>query len=371
MVLALASVPTFARAQADASLKNEVQAAIDRGLAYLKGKQAEDGSFGDAKHPAFTALAVSAMMGNPAQTGSPSVAVLRGYDFLLSKQKPDGGFYTEGMANYNTCLSVTALTMVGHIPKYREAALKAKPALIGNQYDEGEKGKMDGLYDGGIGYGSKPPSDMSNTHFGLEALYHLKKLAKDEPEDKNAPKLNYQAAIDFVSRCQNLPSTNKSSWVTGDERNKGGFVYRPGESKAPEDKTADGKVALRSYASMGYAGLLSFIYADVQANDPRVVAVKQWLAENYSVTENPGIGQEGLYYYYHTMAKALNLSGMDTLTTADGKAHNWRLDLSKQLFNTQKEDGSWANENGRWMEKDSILVTAYAVLALEHVVRKL
>ena len=41
------------------------------------------------------------------------------------------------------------------------------------------------------------------------------------------------------------------------------------------------------------------------------------------------------------------------------------------MFNLQKEDGSWANENGRWMEKDSVLVSSYAILALEHLIRRL
>ena len=36
-----------------------------------------------------------------------------------------------------------------------------------------------------------------------------------------------------------------------------------------------------------------------------------------------------------------------------------------KLINLQKSDGSWQNDNGRWWEKDSNLVTAYAVLSLE------
>ena len=30
----------------------------------------------------------------------------------------------------------------------------------------------------------------------------------------------------------------------------------------------------------------------------------------------------------------------------------------------QKADGSWASENGRFMEKDPVLVTCYATIAL-------
>ena len=174
-----------------------------------------------------------------------------------------------------------------------------------------------------------------------------------------------------MSRCQNLTATNDQSWASDDKNNKGGFVYRPGDSKAGTEELGNGKTAVRSYASMGYAGLLAFIYAELKPSDPRITAVKEWLAAHYSVTENPGMGAEGLYYYYHTMAKALNLAGIQEITKPDGTKANWRLDLAKQLFNLQNIDGSWSNPNGRWMEKDPDLSTAYAVLALEHLIRGL
>lgn len=370
--LGFVRVPASAQT-ADESLRNEVQAAIDKGVRYLKSKQiAETGAFGTVDHPAITALSVMAIMGDPGVTGKEMPAeAKKGYDYLLSTQKEDGGIYTKGLPNYNTSLAITALTMAGRDNKYRDAILKARRLVIGGQFDEGDKGKTDMPADGGIGYGSKPPSDMSNTHFALEALYHARLYLQDDEALKNEPQLNYSAAIEFVTKCQNLSATNKSTWVTDDAVNKGGFVYRPGESKVVPPESGDGSKTPRSYGSMGYAGLLSFIYADMNQKDERVVAVKDWLGKNYTVKENPGIGLEGLYYYYHTMAKGLNLAQMDFVEGPDGKRYNWRADLSKELFNLQKEDGSWTNDNGRWMEKDSILVTAFAVLALEHVVRRL
>jgi squalene-hopene/tetraprenyl-beta-curcumene cyclase len=372
-------LPRPATAQtADESLRNEVQAAIDKGLKYLKSKQDPAGFFGSGDHTAFTSLAAMAIMGDPSIRGKvmPEEAQ-KAYAWLLSCQKPDGGIYITALPNYNTSLGVTALTLAGPEQKYKDAILKARRFVIGIQTDEGEPGKNDHPLDGGLGYGNKSTtnkasSDMSNTHFALEALYYSQRYLQDDPTAKNEPQLNYSAAIEFVSRCQNLSATNKSTWVSDDAKNKGGFIYKPGESKvAQPDDLGDGKTALRSYASMGYAGLLSLIYADVSPKDQRVVAVKEWLAKNYSVKENPGIGDEGLYYYYHTMAKCLNTAQIHFIETPDGKQINWRADLAKQLFNLQKEDGSWASENGRWMEKDPVLVTAYMVLALEHIVRGL
>jgi hypothetical protein len=96
-----------------------------------------------------------------------------------------------------------------------------------------------------------------------------------------------------------------------------------------------------------------------------MAAVMDWLRANYTLDENPGLGLEGLYYYYHTMAEALALYGADTLVAKGGKSINWREQLARRLIRLQQADGSWANENGRWWEKDPALVTSYALVALE------
>jgi len=73
-------------------------------------------------------------------------------------------------------------------------------------------------------------------------------------------------------------------------------------------KLPSGRTALRSHASISYAGLLSYIYADIDRSDPRVKAVYDWLLKNFTLDENPGMGAQGLYYSYHTMAKLLALT---------------------------------------------------------------
>ena len=79
------------------------------------------------------------------------------------------------------------------------------------------------------------------------------------------------------------------------------------------------------------------------------------------------MGPQGLFYYYHTMAKALSLSGIRTIKDGDGKSKDWGRELSLHLINLQSKDGSWTNENGRWWEKDPVLVTSYALLTLERI----
>ncbi|HMJ90443.1 MAG TPA: hypothetical protein VK530_11530, partial [Candidatus Acidoferrum sp.] len=185
-----------------------------------------------------------------------------------------------------------------------------------------------------------------------------------------AKDLNWAAAIQFIQTCQNLPGVNNQEWVSTDTRDRGGFVYDPATTKSASVTNASGKVSLRSYGSISYAGLLSYLYADVKQSDPRVQAVLDWLHSNYSLTENPGLDQQGYYYYLHLMTKALNAADVDTFDTKSGKV-DWRREVAMRLINLQKNDGSFQNDNGRWWEKDANLVTAYAVLSLEMIERKM
>ncbi|MDB6028369.1 MAG: cycloartenol synthase-like protein [Verrucomicrobiales bacterium] len=353
----------------NASLRNEVQHAIDKGLASLEKTQGTNGTW-NADQPAVTALVVTAFNGEPSgrfQKQSPEF-LKKSYAYLLSCAKPDGSIYNKKeLLNYNTAVATMAFVTAKN-PEYRKTIVAARNFLAGSQNDFGEHGKVDNVFDGGVGYGSHyDHSDLNNTLLALEAMYYSKDLARDT----DAKDLDWQAAIHFLQSCQNLPGINKEKWASDDPQNKGGFIYYPEKSMAGETTNANGRVAFRSYGSASYAGLLSYIYADLKPNDPRVKAVAGWLDRNFTLEENPGMGPQGLYYYYHTMAKALTLSGVNTIETSDGKKINWREQLALKLINLQKADGSWANENGRWWEKDPALVTSYAVIALELIHRGL
>ena len=117
---------------------------------------------------------------------------------------------------------------------------------------------------------------------------------------------------------------------------------------------------------MTYAGLKSMIYAGVSLKDKRVKAAVMWIKKNYDLKSNPGLADSGLYYYYHTFAKALDAMGQDVIADKDGKKHNWRAELVNELARRQQKDGSWVNGNARWLEGDKNLVTGYALLALSY-----
>jgi len=364
---------TLAAATADTaksyeSLRQEIRQSIARGNAWLKSQQKPEGNWDDPELPAFTALALNAAVRDPNLDRNAKFPehIDKGFTWLLAQQKEDGGIYNRGLSVYNTATSVTAMMAAGR-KDFEPAVIKARKHLIDNQWDIGQKKETDNPNDGGVGYGSKNDhTDLSNTYLAIEALALSKKVIEDGNHG-DQPDLDWDAAVKFLSRCQNLKATNDQDWVSEDEKNKGGFIYTPGESKAGKEEKPDGRTALRAYGSMSYAGLLSLIYAKVSADDPRVVAVKEWLGKNYTLDENPGMGGEGLYYYYQTMAKALSASNVNLLKLENGKEADWRNELGVKLLTKQRENGSWVNDNGRWMESNPVLVTAYTVLALEQV----
>jgi squalene-hopene/tetraprenyl-beta-curcumene cyclase len=351
----------------DLSFGHEIQNAVDRGLASLLASQNTNGWWSTQDHVAPTAIVLTAFMGEP--TGrfrtNPPAALTKGYEFILGAVKTNGSIYRTSLINYNTSLSMLALAASGN-PAHDGVLRRARAFVVQSQMDLDVPGKMDSPYDGGIGYGDKyAHSDMNNTLTALEALHYTRHLQSGESAVQKQD-VDWKAVVQFLQNCQNLPSHNRQPWASDDARNRGGFVYYPGHSMAGgETNAATGRVTLRSYGSISYAGLLSYIYADLQREDPRVVAVLDWLRSNYTLDENPGMDLQGLYYYLHLMTKALNTARVETLELKDGRKVNWRREVATRLIHLQRADGSWANTNARWWEKDPNLVTAYAVLSLD------
>jgi squalene-hopene/tetraprenyl-beta-curcumene cyclase len=357
--------------QTDISFQNELQRSIDRGIFSLKKSQTSEGYWTNADHPAVTSIVLLAYYGNPKKPKKTPDWIKKGHDYILQHVQPNGSIYVpeKGLANYNTSLSLMAMLASGD-RKFNPVIIKARKYLIGQQWDLGVKGKTDHPLDGGVGYGNRyPHGDLNNTLMALEAIYYSKKLVKDSPESKTD--LNWKAAISFIQNCQNLKSHNKQPWVSEDPENKGGMIYFPGNSQAGEAKgSKSGRTALRSYGSISYAGMLSYAYADLKQDDPRVAAVRKWLATNYTLEENPGMDAQGLFYYYFLMTKALTIYGTDMLELPNGKKVDWRKEVGLKLIGLQGQDGSWINEaSSRWWENEKPLVSAYSIIALSYIHR--
>ncbi len=345
----------------DGSIKKTVDAqtyrqTVDRAIQFLASKgQATDGSFSGQLGPGITAVVATGLLQHGRGPGDPLVA--RSLKYLEGFVQPDGGIYSKGSfhRNYETSLAIMCFATANADGRYDTAIDRAQKFLKGIQWDEGEGDDQSSTNYGGAGYGRHKRPDLSNTSFLIEAL----KAAGTGPDDPAMKK-----ALIFVSRCQNLETEHNTTKFAA-KINDGGFYYTAaagGESKAGE--TADG--GLRSYASMTYAGLKSMIYAGLGSDDPRVKAALKWIRKHYGLGSNPGMGNQGLYYYYHTFAKALDTAGLDEVVDDQGVKHNWRQELLAELVSRQRADGSWLNDHDRWYEGDPNLVTGYCLLALAY-----
>jgi len=352
---------------------------IDRAIGYLRAQQdAATGGWMVREHgpqiPAITGLVLTGMLMEP-DIDARDPAVARGLGFILSHRQPDGGIYDGILASYNTSICLSALARANTA----EAGAAIEPAqdfLRSIQWsedsiDHGETGAVtpDHPFYGGVGYGSHSRPDGSNLNMMLQAL-HDSGLSCDDPA--------YTRALVFLQRMQMDDRVNDMPYAEGSRQ--GGFIYATGpegdqpgvgESKAGtiEEVTPDGRRVsrLRCYGSMTYAGFKSYIYANLDRDDPRVRLAYDWIRDHYTLEENPGVGMQGFYYYLVTFSRALDAWGLPYVET-DAGPRDWANDLIDRLAGLQNPDGSFRSVHDRWMEGEPVLITAYALIALQHAI---
>jgi squalene-hopene/tetraprenyl-beta-curcumene cyclase len=352
--------------------RKKVLDALSRGGAFLLSKFKDGKIEGRPGVPdaGITALGIGALECIPEPRPKEiQAAIDQGLKWLVSLQKPDGAIHNGELANYVTSASIMALARANR-PEFKPVITKARDFLIALQADEAEGYSPDHPYYGGNSYGDEERPDLSNVQMALEALA-ASGLEKDHPA--------YSRALVFLSRCQNRSESNSmkvetdaGTIVAGDD---GGGIYAPGNSKAGTIDLPDGRKVARSYGSMSYALLKSFSFAGLPKDDPRMKACWEWLKKHYTLDVNPGFEAltdpsapyQGLFYYFHTMAKALDLYGEETIVDPQGKSHPWRKELCGRIVGMQsKIDGSWRNENSqRWWEGNPVLATSYAMSSLD------
>jgi len=336
-----------------------------KALAWLAAQQQENGIFSSEMFPAMTALAMQALNagGDPQYTPQIDKAV----EAILSYVQPDGGIYKHiegrkggGLSNYNTSICMTALASLKR-PELTPVLLNARAFVAASQELNDE------VFKGGFGYDrnqDRAYTDITNTSFSLEAMRATQHLEEHRPTGEKRVDINWEAALAFIEGLQNDADS-------GDE-NVGGFFYTHNDPKGGSTTNivtaADGetekRVILRSYGSVTYDGLMAMIHCQLDRTDHRVVSALDWASRHWTLDENPQVGDQGLYFFYNVLARALSAARVDVIQSpALGDIH-WKADLTRQLHGLQHPDGYWVNPNGRFMENDPILVTAYSLLAL-------
>lgn len=332
--------------------RQQLLASLARAADFLKKQQQPDGRW--ERHPGITALVATALLRQPGTSHQAQLDITkRALDSLVALQKPDGGIYERDLPDYITSVAVMALVAGGRAQD-RPAIDRARQFLVSQQLDEGEGLTPNDKFYGGMGYGGSTTrdggrADMISLEYGLRALKDAG-LATDSPV--------WRKAITFLRRAQNNNELNDQTWAGTD----GGFVYYPGFSFSPLGE-------LHSYGSVSYAGLLSYTYANLKAGDPSVEAVRKWIRDNYTVDENPGLGQKTVYYYYMVFARALQAADDTIITDASGRKHNWREELAAKLISLQHPDGFWVNSVPDEMQDNKVLVTTFVMSAIEAILK--
>jgi squalene-hopene/tetraprenyl-beta-curcumene cyclase len=88
------------------------------------------------------------------------------------------------------------------------------------------------------------------------------------------------------------------------------------------------------------------------------------------VSGDPANARFGLFYYYMTLARALDAYNQPVITDPQGNKHDWRIEFIAAMAALQQPDGSWAGDK-KWQEDNPVLTTSYVLIALECAVKDL
>jgi len=342
----------------DLSTKKDALRAIDQGIQWLKARQNADGSWPASPQPAATAYATRAILRDPSrERGELDASAGKGLEFIASCAQADGGIYRNpripgAPGNCNT--AAAALALAGsRQERYEPLVLAARRYLAREQNRRENSGQFGGWASG------DSAADVRTAALVIEALAATQRISTAESEkNKSAPAdSDWAAAVAFLDRCQNLSAGQRSQEF-------GGFCNQPGESGSQTRRCEGAATAL---------GLAALLRANVARTDPRVAGAVNWLRRNYALDEQPGgLGRQGLYFCYYSLAEALSLFGEEPLARADKPPADWRREMMIKLISLQRSDsqglGYWVNDRGDDAENDPVLATAYCVLTLETLV---
>ncbi|MGV6814089.1 MAG: hypothetical protein ACWA5W_03650 [Phycisphaerales bacterium] len=359
--------------------KRKAELVINRTVEYLTTRQHPqthgwDDDPDTMTIPAITGLIIQGLMLDPGIDETHPL-VIQGTRYLLKFVNEDGSIHSGMLPSYNTSICVSALASVRK-PEALEAMLNARAYLKTLQYADintnnpNDPGFEEPItiahpYYGGVGYGEHGRPDLSNLSFFIQALHDSGVSTND---------VAFQRAQVFLARVQMLDQVNDMPYADGSSQ--GGFIYATvpniesvdgiaGQSQAGDiiETTKDGDelTRLRAYGSMTYAGFKSLVYANIDPDDPRMTSAWKWIEENYTLEENPGMGEQGYYFYLCTMARALDAFGVDEVN-----GHNWREEMIDKIYELQFINGAFKVLNPRWMENNDVLIAAYALIAIEH-----
>lgn len=126
----------------------------------------------------------------------------------------------------------------------------------------------------------------------------------------------------------------------------GGWGYQGGDPRGSMTAGAVGALCI-----------LDYMLGKDWREDREVLQGLQWLNKNFSVTENPKLGEKWYYYYLYGLERAGMLFGTEVIGE-----HRWYREGAEQLLKDQKADGGWGS---------AVTDTCFALLFLKRATRRL
>jgi hypothetical protein len=336
-------------AQLDESVALEGAAGLARATQYLLDAQGEDGLW--SKHPGVTGAAVLALVQvADLEDETAAQAVRRGLAAIAATAREDGSFQHPGSKDdvYSTsmCLYALSVAMID-TPELKPADVELRPIVerASQWLARAQQPAGPGYGGAGFRYADNRYPDLSNTQWAAEALF-FSALALDQTDPPPANRKMLDGAVAFISACQIRE---------GDDA--GAFGYFPPGADAPSTPHDEGVGDARLWGSLTYGALKTLSYGGTLAADQRVQSGIAWAAKHDTVAANPGLEDGGYFYYLYMYATTRNLY-------RDQFPATWQRPLVEALLSRQKGDGNWQNTNPLWLERDSVLCTAYACLAI-------
>ncbi|MEM9702063.1 MAG: hypothetical protein AAF907_06435 [Planctomycetota bacterium] len=315
----------------------EVDAAMERAVAYLLSKQRKDGSIYDRGTPtAMTALSIMALASvgtTPADPTPEGEAMRRALDYVLHEDRVvnDGYFGArDGSRMYGHGIVTLMLSeMLGMGADARQDELirsrceKAIQVIL-----KAQSQPKDPRNRGGWRYerGSRD-SDLSVSVWQVMALRSAKNDGLDVPPEAIGE------AVAYLRRSFDSPVDRNGAPID----RVSGFTYEPERGRPTYAMTAAGLLAMQVCG---------------QYDDPRVAGAAEWLAARPPKWRDKWCSY-GTYYY----AQGMYQRGGE-------QAKNAAETVRELLLDRQETDGSWSAQNGSESGHGRVYATSLSMLSL-------
>jgi hypothetical protein len=316
--------------------RDDVDAAIDRGIAFLLTKQRDDGAISDGQNDtALTSLAIMSLASigtSPAQLDDRGKAMGRAMDYVLGDKVQDEQGYFGSHDNSRmyghgiTTLMLTEMHGMG-VNSAQDARIAAAAQRAIELILAAQDHPKSPLHRGGWRY--TPDAIDADLSVSIWQLMALRSAKNDGLE---VPQAAIERAIAYLRRSASTELDSQGRPATA----SCGFSYTPGDPNATFAMTAAGLLAMQVCG---------------QYDSPLVVAATKWLEENPPKWDSRYFFY-GTYYYAQAMYQR---GGQPAVVSARR--------VKELLLEHQRDDGSWQG-GGEEQGHGPVYATSLAILSL-------